>query len=483
MPILTLSHRAHFRRRSVLSGIILAALIASPLSARSRPGDPAIAAPPGAFNRTFPTENLTLAYEGIPALTWSASSGATSYEYCIDETNDEECSNWISTGGSTTVTLNGLSAGYNYYWHVRAINGEGTTYADGSATTFWRFATSPRYRWWIDLDGEDTGDVFLYNGSSGAWWRQNSQGQGLGFNEVAGNWNPGWSPLAAEFDGNLRTDMFLFNQSSGQWFKMVNDGSGFIAQANGAWWPGWERHALDLDGDGITDFFLYDPTTGVWFRCISTPTGFTYTQGGWNPGWEIHPMNLNRDRLGDIFLINRTTGRWFWATGDTAGGFTYPVTETWYPGWDLYAGDFNGDKRDDLLLHDPPTGTYFVASAGDTGFSYVQGGWSLGWKPYVAEFNGDAQDDLLLHAATTGNWFQMFSNGAGGFTNAGGETWSLGWSLHVTDFNQNGRSDLLLYDPASGAWYQARYSTPGVFTYSSGTWGPGLTVVAGYVRR
>jgi len=438
--------------------------------------------PPGAFGRISPLNGASRR-SASPTLMWGASTGASSYEYCIDTTNDSACSGWTSTGSVTSVALNGLNPSTPYYWHIRAHNGDGTTYANGSSTTFWSFttasATAPPL---LDLDGDDIGDVFAHDPSSGEWWRELSQAGG-GFEEGQGNWDANWSVLPARFDADKRTDVFLFNTTTGAWARMLNNGTGFTTQATGGWWPGWQRHALDLNGDGITDFFLYDPATGVWFQCVSTPGGFNYTQGGWDPNWEIHPMRLNADAFGDLFLISRTTGRWFWVLGDGANGFTYPVSETWFPGWVIYPGDFNGDGLTDFLLHDPPTGIYFVAATGPSGFTYTQGGWSLGWTPWVADLNGDGTDDLFLHDPATGNWFQMISNGAGGFTNVGGETWSLGWTLHVSDFNGDGRADLLLYHPVTGVWYQARNLTPGVFTYSTGTWNPGLTALTGVIWR
>ena len=429
---------------------------------------------PGAFAHSSPADGAT-GVSVTPTLSWTASAGVANYDYCYDTTNDNACTNWIGAGNSTSVPLTGLASNTTYYWQVRAVNGGGTTYANGAVTAFWDFKTRIKSTI-VDLNGDGKGDAFTYNPSTGAWARQVSNGNG-GFTTTTGSWNPGWTVVPATFNTDALTDFFLFNLQSGQWFKMLNSGTGFTTQSTGSWWQGWERYVMDLDGDGISDLFLYDRSSGQWFKAISTANGFNYLQGGWAPNWEIYPITLNADARADMFLIDRQTGRWFWVLGETGEGFSYPASETWFSGWQLYPGDFNGDGLSDMLLHDSSTGTFFVATNTGSGFTYQQGGWSLGWTPNAADINGDGKDDLFLHDQSTGAWYEMISNGAGGFTNGGGQTWSLGWQLHFSDLNGDGRADLVLYAPASGAWYQARNLTLGSFSYTNGQWDSGLIVI------
>ncbi len=96
--------------------------------------------PPGAFNKTSPANGATNRPSSV-TLSWGASAGATSYQYCYDTTNDNACANWISNGTSTSKLLSGLSLKTTYYWQVRAINAFGNTYANGSPTAFWSFRT------------------------------------------------------------------------------------------------------------------------------------------------------------------------------------------------------------------------------------------------------------------------------------------------------------------------------------------------------
>ncbi|MEW5938175.1 MAG: hypothetical protein AB1750_00820 [Chloroflexota bacterium] len=98
--------------------------------------------PPAAFGRIGPA-NGAINVSTSPTLSWGASAGVTTFEYCYDTTNDNACSNWTGNGTSTSAALSGLATSTTYYWHVRAVNAGGTAYADGSATAFWSFTTVP----------------------------------------------------------------------------------------------------------------------------------------------------------------------------------------------------------------------------------------------------------------------------------------------------------------------------------------------------
>ena len=90
---------------------------------------------PGPFSKISPTNGST-EISTSPTLSWGVSSGATSYEYCYDTTNDSACSTWTSTTGTSASVS--LSAGTTYYWQVQARNAAGTTDASGG---WWPFTT------------------------------------------------------------------------------------------------------------------------------------------------------------------------------------------------------------------------------------------------------------------------------------------------------------------------------------------------------
>ena len=94
---------------------------------------------PGLFNKLSPADSAT-DQPTAPTLSWEASTGATSYEVCLDTSNNNACdTSWISTGAGTSITPAGLLPLTAYFWQVRTGNASGLTHANkgawGSFTT------------------------------------------------------------------------------------------------------------------------------------------------------------------------------------------------------------------------------------------------------------------------------------------------------------------------------------------------------------
>ena len=85
---------------------------------------------PGTFSKSAPG-NGAIDQATSLTLSWTASSGASSYEYCYDTSDDGVCSSWVNNGSLTSVPISGLTKGVTYYWHVRAKNLGGVRYANG----------------------------------------------------------------------------------------------------------------------------------------------------------------------------------------------------------------------------------------------------------------------------------------------------------------------------------------------------------------
>ena len=124
---------------------------------------------PAPFEKFSPVDGAT-DQDLVLGLWWVPSERATNYEYCMDTTNDNACSNWISTGADNYVVPPELTSYTTYYWQVRAWNeGVGPTYANGSPTAFWSLRTkdvfpSP-FTKFSPQDGAINQDVVV-----GLWW-------------------------------------------------------------------------------------------------------------------------------------------------------------------------------------------------------------------------------------------------------------------------------------------------------------------------
>ena len=95
-------------------------------------------AKPGAFAKTTPANGSTGQSTAV-TLSWAASTGATSYQVCVDTVNNNACDGaWTSTGATRTYK-SALVAKTVYYWQVRAVNAGGTT--DANTSVWWKLTT------------------------------------------------------------------------------------------------------------------------------------------------------------------------------------------------------------------------------------------------------------------------------------------------------------------------------------------------------
>ena len=94
---------------------------------------------PAAFGK-IGLKNVSVKQAVNPLLNWNQSTGADSYVYCLDSSNNNSCdSNWINVGSASSIQLSSLAYNSTYYWQVRAKNVNGETASDGG--TWWSFST------------------------------------------------------------------------------------------------------------------------------------------------------------------------------------------------------------------------------------------------------------------------------------------------------------------------------------------------------
>jgi hypothetical protein len=320
----------------------------------------AAGSPPGAFNKSSPSNGAT-GQSTSPTLTWGTSSGATRYDYCYDTTNDNACSNWTNNGTATSKALSGLANSTTYYWHVRAVNANGTTYSNGSSTAFFSFTTQAA--------GSPPGAFSKSSPSNGA------TGQSI---SPALTW--GASSGATSYD-------YCFDTS--------NDG------ACSNWTSNGNATSKTLNG-------LAYSTTYYWHIRANNAYGTTYSNGGYwsfttqanNPGGGNYYQPFSTDVIG--------SGEWSASnasvTVNTSGGYLNIATDG--------ANDAYAEKsfsyslpvivETRMRLNGPDNGYYapwltVLTNASNIGISYT---YDLGWA-----FNGFTS--ITTKAPSIGNWITV----------------------------------------------------------------------------
>jgi uncharacterized repeat protein (TIGR02543 family) len=160
---------------------------------------------PGDFTHIAPANNAT-DVSTSPTLSWNASTGATDYEYCVQElledcTTDFFGANWISTSGATSANITGLSSGTNYIWAVRAVVGTPASYrwVTDAPFDFTTAAVAPTYTVTFDANSGSgsmsdqsanspttlTTNTFTLDGYTFSGWNTASDGSGTAYDDGA----------------------------------------------------------------------------------------------------------------------------------------------------------------------------------------------------------------------------------------------------------------------------------------------------------
>jgi len=114
--------------------------------------------PPSPFSKITPV-NSAINETTELLFSWENSTLATSYEYCVDTSNDAACENsWISTNQNISTEVN-LFSNTTYYWQVRAVNPSGKTYAD--TNLWWPLTTKSCYTLTTNVDPTVGGNIGL----------------------------------------------------------------------------------------------------------------------------------------------------------------------------------------------------------------------------------------------------------------------------------------------------------------------------------
>lgn len=390
--------------------------------------------PPGAFSKSAPANGAS----GQPTaltISWGASSGATLYEYCYDTSNDNACSTWVSAGTGVSAVLSSLSSSTTYYWHVRATNGTGTTYANGSTTAFWSVTTAA------------TGPAAFsksspFNGAAGA----------------SGNPMLSWGSSSGATSYEFCLDTTNDNACSTSWTPMGTGTAVTIVAAPGTTYH-WQVRATGTGGSTLAN-------NGAWWSFR--------TAGGTPP--PLSPNDFNGDGKVDLLFEHQDGSLYAWYMNGPqrlGGGFLSqsPVD----PNLGVVGvRDFTGDGKPDLLLQHQQTGTVVLHAMNGTakvGEQVIPIAPGTPWRVVATgDFNADGFADIVWQHAGAGQffvWFLTASGGVVGYAGPGGtfagdylrnpdtSIVTLGpTTLRVVgsgDANGDGKPDLFTEDDATGA--------------------------------
>ena len=307
--------------------------------------------PPAGFDKITPVNGAGGQSMSL-TLNWTTSSGASSYEYCYDTTNDNTCSTWMNAGISTSKALSGLSGNITYYWQVRAIDAGGVTYSNNSSTAFWSFTTSL---------GSDTTGVF--RPSNGLLYLKNKND--TGFADYALNYGlPGDYPVVGDWDGNGTVTIGIYR---GNTFYLRNENTnGFATIVFDFGQAGDQPIAGDWNGDGVDTIGIYRPSTGQFLLRNSNDAG---------PA----EMSFYLGNVGDVGI----------------------------------AGDWNGDGKDTTGVFRPSNGVIFLKDTNDSGFADYALNYGLpGDMPVMGDWDNDGVDTIGIYRNGT---FYLRNENTNGF--------------------------------------------------------------------
>jgi len=416
----------------------------------------AIAAPsflPGAFSKTNPGQSTTVQPAGV-SLAWTPSSGAGSYEYCVDATLNGACdTGWISAGAATSVGLSNLSPGTTYQWQVRAQNLAGTTQSDGGI--WWSFSTiGPP-----GLFGKSSPIAGAINQPTTLTlqWLTSSTAttyeycfDTLNNNSCDGAWISAGSSLSASI-GALGIGSIYY------WQVRARNGTGVVEADSGTWWsfiivpPGSFAKATPATGatslPGVKLRWGTSSNSMLYQYCIDTSNNNTC-----NSSW------ISADMATSVSVALLPGKTYYWQVRALAGSLaTEADSGAWWSFTTRVSGritDLNGDGIADILLqHSGVTWVagWLVNGAGQIDqFVPIYFGDIGGWRVVgAADINLDGVTDILLQHSTVTSvaaWLMTPRGQIDRFVPLS-ETDIGGWRVVGTaDLNSDGITDILLQD-------------------------------------
>ena len=317
-----------------------------------------------------PTGLATTAGNGQISLSWTASSGATSYNVYSGTSAGGENTAPIANVQSTSYTNTGLSNGTTYYYKVVAVNGVGASAQ--SAETSGTPTSGPSGNAYGGTPAAIPGTVYADSYDIG--------GQGVAFNTTSSNGSDNsWRTTGDGIDLEPNSDTTsngadLGWTSAGQWFRytvnVAQAGTYTIAVRVSSGASGGTFHIQNAAGVNLTGTITV-PGTGGWQTWTTVETSATLSAGVQTltisqdtGGWNINYLTFTNGISNPIPVAPTLTA--------TAG--TSQVSLSWTASsgaasYNVYRGTGTGGEGTTALAT-VPTGTTYTDTGVTAGTTY-----------------------------------------------------------------------------------------------------------------
>ncbi len=384
------------------------------------------ASPPGAFTKSSPG-NGTSGTSAQPTISWTASTAALSYEYCVDTSSNATCDTaWVSAGNVLSTRLTALLPSTAYSWQMRAVNGSTPTLADGG--TWWTFTTAA-------LTNPQADIAIDFGPSLGLWTNYDSGGTST------------WSPIhnlsptrltTGDLDGNGQADILANFAGYGLW-AFVN---------NTTWTP---LHPLDadlvatgdIDGSGVDDLLVTFSGYGLWVR---------YDSGSW---LQLSGLAINTLAVGNIDGSPGSKADVV-VSFPSAGLWTYRNNAAWtqdhpFSATRLAIGDVDGSGVGDVIVQFTGYGQYVYYNS--TSWTLLHPTTATAFVTGQLDNDGGHRSDVVMNFPGVGVWARMNNS-----------VWTQLHGLNADviatgDVDGNGQADVILSFPGLGIWVYRNQTT------------------------
>jgi hypothetical protein len=426
-----------------------------------------VAAPLGKATQTAPIGDVPLAN---PTFSWSAVTGATSYQLLVtDAAGLVMHQRWYTaseTGCAASATCAiatgvALVNGHHDWWIQAWALGPG--FGPWSDSARFKFFSMGNVVLGVGPQATSGGQFAVRHDASGSFgladWKQLPWPE---YNATGG----GIRVASGDLDGDGKSELVIgLGSGSNGWLLILDDAStGFkplrwiqvpwpaYNAANGEVFPA----IGDLDGDGRGEIVLGLGAGGQgWYAILDDATQnfklLAWRQIAW-PAYtsrtdaEVHPavgdldgdgkaeivLGLGRGSLGWLQVVDGAAQNYSlrtWIQVDWSGYTTHPDRGSTFPA----VGDLDDDGRAEVVIGlGPGSGGWFqVLDDATAGFNHLHWG-RISWTAYnmysgethpaVGNIDGDGQAEIVFGLAAypgQGGWFEVFDDAAAGFSSRG----------------------------------------------------------------